>query len=84
MFKKSVIEEKEWLFALAKCEELAEKKAKVYSRLLTETALAKEMEELAFRHEKRKDELFALAVGETPKKQNGQGMDEMNEKESEK
>jgi hypothetical protein len=38
---------------LAKREQLAEKKAKIYSRLLTEVGLAKEMETLALRHSER-------------------------------
>lgn len=39
---------------------LAEKKARIYSRLLTETSLAKAMERLACRHEKQTKELGAL------------------------
>lgn len=46
---------------LAKREDLAEKKAKIYSRLLTEVSLAKEMETLAVRHANRKEELLAFA-----------------------
>ena len=84
MFKNLLIEEKEWLFALAQCEEIAEKKTKVYSRLLTEASLAKEMEELSLRHEKRKNELRALAVGKREKKKNEQGMYAMNKEENEK
>lgn len=38
---------------LAQREQLAEKKAKIYSRLLTEVGLAKEMETLALRHSER-------------------------------
>lgn len=38
-------------------EDLAEKKCKIYSRLLTEPTLAKQMEELASHHETRKKTL---------------------------
>lgn len=84
MLKTMEIDEKKWLFALAKYEELAEKKTKIYSRLLTETSLAKEMEELSLRHEKRKNELLLLSGEKIPKRKNGKGMCEMNEEDSEK
>jgi hypothetical protein len=48
---------------LAEREDLAEKKAKIYSRLLTEVSLAKEMETLAVRHANRKADLLAF-IGE--------------------
>ena len=54
---------------LAKREDLAEKKAKIYSRLLTEPALAQEMEALAKRHAERKMRLETLATGKEPKKE---------------
>ena len=67
------------LFTLVEWEDILEKKTKIYSRLLTEPALAKTMEDISFRHEKRKELLLALATGKKPKKQNGQGRYEMNE-----
>ena len=39
-------------------EDLAEKKCKIYSRLLTEPTLAKAMEELSLRNETRKKTLL--------------------------
>ena len=67
------------LFALVEWEDILEKKTQIYSRLLTEPALAKTMEEMSFRHEKRKEMLLSLATGKMPKKKNGQGRYEMNE-----
>lgn len=65
-------------------EDLAEKKTKIYSRLLMDATLAKDMEELSLRHEKRKEALMLL-LGEKPKKKkNGQGMSAMNGGEEEK
>ena len=43
-----------------------------------DTALAKAMEELALRHEKRKETLEILILGKLPKKENGQGMSATN------
>ena len=74
-------EEKEALKTLMTVEDLVEKKAKIHSRLLMDAALAKDMEELALRHEKRKETLSALALGKAPKKKNGQGMSAMNEED---
>ena len=74
-------EEKMALKTLMTVEDLVEKKAKIHSRLLMDAALAKDMEELSLRHEKRKETLSALALGKTPKKKNGQGMSETNEEE---
>ena len=72
-------EEQMLLFALAEREELSSKKAKIYSRLLTDPALAKAAEEIALHHEKREEQLVALALGKTPKKKNGQGRVELSE-----
>lgn len=47
--------------SIAEIEDLAEKKAKIYSRLLTETNLAEQMETLAVRHANRKQTLLAYA-----------------------
>ena len=76
-------EEKKALKTLMTVEDLVEKKAKIHSRLLMDAALAKDMEELAIRHEKRKETLSVLALGKAPKKKNRQGMSEMNEEEGE-
>ena len=56
-------EEQNLLSALYGLEDLAEKKTKIYSRLLIDTALAKEMEELSMRHAERKKTLERLATG---------------------
>ena len=55
----------EILSTLVSVEDLAEKKAKIYSRLLTDATLAKDMEELALRHAKRKQALERLLNGKT-------------------
>lgn len=67
MEKKSNKSEKEFLLALAQVEDLAEKKSKIYSRLLTDAALAEDMEQLAARHAERKKTLESLAFGSAPK-----------------
>lgn len=59
--------EKEYLEKLIELEDLAEKKTKIYSRLLTEPYLAKEMEKLALRHEKRREQLELLLYGKVQK-----------------
>lgn len=46
--------ESELLSMLSEAEELSVKKARIYSRLLTDAALAEDMEALALRHERRK------------------------------
>ena len=75
--------EKEALSALVMVEDLVEKKAKIHSRLLMDAALAKDMEELALRHEKRKEGVLGLVLGKTPKEKKGQGMSALNGEESE-
>ncbi len=60
-------EEKRALEALLGLEDLAEKKIKIFSRLLMDTGIAKQMEELSLRHEKRKESL-AVFLGQKPKK----------------
>lgn len=57
----------ERLKALARLEEIAEKKAKIHSRLLMDAALAKDMEALSLRHKRRKEKLIALATGKQVK-----------------
>ena len=74
--------EQEDLIALADWEDILGKKAKIYSRLLTDPALAKMMEDCSFRHEKRKETLLALVCGKAAKKKNGQGMSALNGEES--
>jgi hypothetical protein len=70
MEKDMIEREKEILFSLIKLEDLAEKKAMIHSRLLTEPALAQEMEALSKRHMERKNRLLSL-VGEKVEKEGG-------------
>ncbi len=60
---------KESLFLkrLAETEDLAEKKLKIYSRLLMDAALAENMKTLSLHHEKRKQALEKLAFGKVEK-----------------
>lgn len=60
---KTALEEKT-LNDLCLMEEIAEKKANVYAKLLMEPSLAKEMENLAARHKERRDSLERLLYGE--------------------
>ncbi len=69
-------EEKTFLLKLAELEDLAEKKTKIYSRLLTDTALADEMAALSLRHEERKETLKALVTGERQAKKGKGGENE--------
>lgn len=50
--------EEDRIRAIAETEDLAEKKAKIYSRLLTDQRLAEEMETLAVAHADRRRALF--------------------------
>lgn len=68
---KQAAEEKRLLKNLYQLEDLAEKKTRVYSRLLTEQALAQEMEQLADKHLRRKQILQSLLTGEDLQKQGG-------------
>ena len=77
-------EEQALLFFLVEREDIVEKKVKIYSRLLTDPTLAKTMEELSLRHEKRKEGLMSLALGKPSKKKNGQGRYEANGGDEEK
>ncbi len=70
--------ENEYLKNLMEMEDLAEKKTKIYSRLLIEPALASAMEELSARHEKRKETLERLLQGKSEK---DVGMSAMKKKE---
>lgn len=75
--------EKTRLKTLMKVEDLMEKKGKIHSRLLIDTALAKGMESLASRHEKRKETLEILMLGSLPKKKNEKSMSATNEEDGE-
>ena len=55
--------EREGLKRLLDLERLAERKARIYSRLLTDVRLAKELEEMSSRHESRKGTLEKMAQG---------------------
>ena len=78
--------ETEVLKKLMALEDLAEKKVKIYSRLLTDPSLSGDMERLALLHESRKETLYLLIFGEKKKQKgkNGQGMSEMNEEGAKK
>ena len=73
--------ENEYLKNLMELEDLAEKKTKIYSRLLIEPALASAMEELSLRHEKRKETIERLLYGKSEK---DGGMSAMKKKEKKK
>ena len=68
--------EKNFLIKLSEMEDLVEKKTKIYSRLLTDAALAEEMEALSLRHEKRKEALKALVYGKGKEERQGGGEEE--------
>ncbi len=52
--------EEHFLTELADLEDLLEKKTKIYSRLLMDAALAKDMETLSMRHGQRKQAIDSL------------------------
>ena len=56
------------LKSLVAVEDLAEKKIRIFSRILMDATLAKEMETLAQRHEQRKETLLSR-LGEKNKKE---------------
>lgn len=62
-----VQKEKQALLRLSELEDLAEKKMKIYARLLTDAALAEDMETLALKHAERKTALKSLACGKDEK-----------------
>lgn len=76
-------EEKKALKELCGIEDLLEKKTRIYSRLLTDTALAKDLEGLSKRHKERYQTLSALISGKTPKNKKGGGMSASNSEEEE-
>ena len=69
------------LETLREMEELAAKKAGIYSRLLIDARLAQEMEALAKRHQERGKRLEILLFGQ-PKKQKDGGRYGVNEDET--
>ena len=73
------LQEEQALKTLLSLEDLAEKKIKIFSRLLMDAAIAKDMESLSLRHEKRKEELARL-LGKKPK--NKQAVTTDNEEEA--
>ena len=73
--------EEKYLKELMELEDLAEKKAKIYSRLLVEPSLAKEMESLSTRHKERKERIELLLYGKNKKKG---GMSALKGEETEK
>lgn len=63
--------EKTQLDALLQMEDLAAKKAGVYSRLLIDVRMAKKMEELQTRHKERVKALEELLYGKAKKAKSG-------------
>lgn len=74
------MEEKDFLRLLLDLEDLGAKKTKIYSRLLTDMALATEMEERAKRHDERKLAIEKLLYGKEQKRAKDKGMSASNEK----
>ncbi len=70
--------EREYLQGLIELEDLAEKKTKIYSRLLIDARLAGKMEELSFSHAKRRERLEKLLYGEPLSKAKKGGMSATN------
>lgn len=64
--------EKEGLRCVLTALRIAEKKARIYARLLTEVSLAKSMEELACRFEEQKQAIETLLF-EKKKSENSEG-----------
>ncbi len=64
---REVKEENEYLKGLIELEDLAEKKTKIYSRLLIDAALAGKMEEISLRHKQRRESLEKLLYGKETK-----------------
>ena len=68
----SLEREKDVLEKLKRLEDLAEKKTKIFSRLLMDAALAQDLESLSARHETRKQAL-CLLLGEKSDKAQKEG-----------
>ncbi len=79
-----VNEEEKYLQEMLALEDLAEKKTKIYSRLLMDARLAGKMEELSARHAKRKEEIEGLLYGKPLSKSKKGGMSATNGGEEEK
>lgn len=71
MERKENNEEQAFLKNLSETEELAKKKLNIYARLLTDAALAKDMEKLACRHDYRKLALAEIMGKKIKKKEGG-------------
>ena len=65
--------ERKTLNDLCLMEEVAEKKANIYARLLIEPSLSKEMEDLAMRHRERRSMLEGLLYGKPMGKESESG-----------
>ena len=66
--------EEKCLQELCRMEDLAEKKTKIYSRLLTDVKKAQDMEGLSKTHQKAREDMEKLLYGEPlKKKKNGAG-----------
>ncbi len=68
--EKQFQEENEYLKTLLELEDLAQKKASVYARLLMEPSLASQMEALATRHLDRKKRIEKLLYGKAEGEKN--------------
>ncbi len=66
------VEENEYLEEMWTLEDLAEKKARIYARLLLHTEFAKKMEALACSHEEKKAKIEKLLLGESKKGRKGE------------
>ena len=88
MQNETIMEREHEIIALVgKAEDLAEKKMKIYARLLMDAALAEDMQTLASRHAQRKTTLESLANGKSKsceKRKKEAGRCEMNEENAEK
>ena len=72
------MDDQELLAHLQEMEDLLSKKAKIYSRLLTDVALAKGMEERAKGSDERRERIEKLLHGDKPKKVKDGGMSATN------
>ena len=75
--------ERQALKSVARLEEIAGKKAGIYSRLLTDPTLAKTMESLEKRHQNRKETILNLLQEKTEEEANARDRYEMKGGESE-
>lgn len=70
--QKTIEVEEKLLDRLIAMEDLAEKKTKIYARLLIEPALAKEMDKFSMNHKKRKTKLSSLLYKPSKKEEGGE------------